>query len=115
MTRPAVPDQSPTWIPKPEDIERSHLVELMDVAGVSTYIDLHRWSVEEPDEFWSHVIDRLGIEFVTQPSGVRVSDDPEQPGWLPGAEYNIVASCLDHDEGVTAIIAPGVISPCSTR
>ena len=107
MTRPAVPDQSPTWIPKPEDIERSHLVELMDVAGVSTYIDLHRWSVEEPDEFWPHVIDRLGIEFVTQPSGVRVSDDPEQPGWLPGAEYNIVASCLDHDEGVTAIIAPG--------
>ena len=53
------------------------------------------------------VIDALAISFAEGPTAIREATDVEQPGWLPGATMNIVASCLDHDPDAIAIVAPG--------
>ena len=96
-----------TWTPRTEDVESSNLATLMQVAGVESYTDLHRWTVDSRDAFWAEVIDALAISFAEGPTAIREATDVEQPGWLPGATMNIVASCLDHDPDAIAIVAPG--------
>ncbi len=75
----------------------------MESTGVSDFADLHRWSVSDPDAFWEGVIGVLEIDFDRQPMSTRGSVDPRDPQWLPGAVYNIVASCLDHGDDTIAI------------
>ncbi|MCL1593341.1 MAG: AMP-binding protein [Actinomycetia bacterium] len=98
----ATPD--PVWVPNEVTTAHANLVELIRRRGLSTYEELHAWSVDEPDEFWDMVIEDLDIEFVEPPTSTRGSRDPFDPAWLPGARLNIVASCLDHDPSSVAII-----------
>ncbi len=83
----------------------------MDLRGLTSYEDLHRWSVADPDAFWAQVIDDLNIRFGVEPSAIRGSGDPTDPDWLPGAEFNIVESCLDHGDHATAIIVRSADGP----
>ncbi|GAB3115029.1 acetoacetate--CoA ligase [Streptomyces calidiresistens] len=52
------------------------------------YRALHRWSVTDPDAFWSAVADFCEVSFVTPPRAVLA--DRTMPGavWFPGAELN---------------------------
>lgn len=100
-------DRTPAWIPDEQAIAHANLTTLMSKRQLTEFDDLHRWSVSEPDRFWSEVIDELAIDFVVPPSAIRGSDDVEDPRWLPDAVFNIVASCLDHDPAAAAIIAGG--------
>jgi len=79
----------------------------MAARGFDTYEGFHLWSVDEPDAFWSMVIDDLSIEFENAPSAMRGSGDATDPHWLPDASFNIVRSCLDHDPDALAIVACG--------
>ena len=83
----------------------SNLDRLMRRVGVASYAQLHRWSVEDVDAFWSVVIDELGVVFVDPPTSMRGSSDQTMPDWLPGARYSIVESCLSAPDDATAIIA----------
>ncbi|MEZ5174791.1 MAG: AMP-binding protein [Acidimicrobiia bacterium] len=104
MGNPA--DDAPVcWRPNAETSRRAQLTGLMTQVGVDTFENLHRWSVEEPDAFWQVAIDDLDIEFATSPAAIRGSSDVTNPEWFPGAELNIVSSCLDHDERATAVIS----------
>jgi acetyl-CoA synthetase len=96
---------APSWTPDRATLAASNLDLLMRKLGVATYGDLHRWSVEDVDAFWSVVIDELGVVFVDPPTSIRGSSDPTQPDWLPGARYSIVESCLMAPDDATAIIA----------
>jgi acetyl-CoA synthetase len=96
---------APSWTPDPGTVEASNLDRLMRRVGVASYAQLHRWSVEDVDAFWSVVIDELGVVFVDPPTSMRGSSDPTMPGWLPGARYSIVESCLSAPDDATAIIA----------
>ena len=84
-------------------ISRSQLALLMESKGIGAFDELHRWSVSDPDAFWGSVIEALEIDFERRPRSIRGSVDPRQPEWLPGAVYNIVASCLDHGDDAVAI------------
>ena len=77
----------------------------MQARGFDRYEDLHAWSCQDADAFWETVVDTLSIGFATPPSAMRGSTDPTAPDWLPGASYNIVTSCLDHDDAAPAIVA----------
>ncbi len=92
------------WTPDEGTIARANLTTLMDRKGITAYEDLHRWSTSDPDGFWGAVLDELSIDFAVSPTAIRGSDDVEDPRWLPGASYNIVTSCLDHDPDATAIV-----------
>lgn len=97
------------WTPGPATIERSHLTRVMSHLGLDGYDELHRWSVEDVDGFWSLVLDELSITFDVPPSAIRGSSDDRRPDWLPDARFNIVDSCLDGPEDAPAIIwgSPG--------
>ena len=101
----AAPD--PAWVPNEATTAHANLVELIMRRGLSTYGELHAWSIEDPDGFWGQVIEDLDIEFARRPEAIRGTDDPLEPQWLSGAELNIVASCLDHDSSSIAIIFEG--------
>ncbi len=109
--------QNPAWIPDDRTIANANVSMLIAKRGLTDFDALHRWSVSEPDEFWSEVIAALDIDFVTPPSAVRGSNDVEDPKWLPDALFNIVASCLDHDPESVAIVsgAPGRFETISVQ
>ena len=96
---------APIWTPDELTIERSNLRLLMERAAVTSYDDLHAWSVGDRSSFWEAVVDELDLRFEHPPSDVRASTDPEQPEWFPGAELNIVASCLDGPDDALAIVS----------
>ncbi|MFC5948842.1 acetoacetate--CoA ligase [Pseudonocardia lutea] len=52
------------------------------------YPALHRWSVDDPEAFWSAVAGFFGVRFATPPE--RVLGRREMPGaeWFPGATLN---------------------------
>jgi acetyl-CoA synthetase len=74
-------------------------------AGVHSYKDLHRWSVQRREEFWATVIERLNIRFQKPFSRVLdLSDGVENPRWLVDAQLNIVESCFMAPADSPAII-----------
>ena len=114
--RTAADGPGPAWVPSTEEIQRSNLGALMRVRHMESYADLHRWSVEHRPDFWSTMIERLGIVFATKPSRILDSKaDPTHPDWLPGARLNIAASCFGADPAKTAIISASEASPALRR
>lgn len=102
----------PAWMPDEAGLSKANASSLMHIADVSTWDDLHRWSVSHTDAFWSAVVADLGIRFDSLPTSIRSSGDPEHPGWFPEAKLNIVSSCLSGGDDVPAIISSrsGVLS-----
>ncbi|GMQ97747.1 MAG: AMP-binding protein [Acidimicrobiia bacterium] len=95
------------WHPNERTTTHANVVGLMEKHGFSTYSELYRWSVSDADGFWGDVIESLDIAFAVPPTSIRGRLDPMDPDWLPDAEMNIVASCLDHDADAVAVISGG--------
>jgi acetyl-CoA synthetase len=96
----------PTWVPDGSRIEESNLGRFMKSLDIDSYEELHRWSTTCRGEFWEKVIDRLGVVFDVQPeTTLDSSHGPTEPHWLPGARLNIVDSCFQPEDCVTAIVS----------
>jgi acetoacetyl-CoA synthetase len=71
------------------------------------YDALHRWSVDDQEEFWSAVAEFFGVRFATPPE--RVLGRREMPGaeWFPGATLNYAehAVGLPEDADRVAVLA----------
>lgn len=95
----------PAWTPTPEFINTTNIAWLMRRAGVDSYEALHKWSVQNREEFWKLVIERLQIRFQKPFSRVMdLSDGVENPRWLVDARFNIVESCFAAPADSAAII-----------
>lgn len=74
---------------------------------LDTYADLHRWSVENPAQFWEALYDYFGIESPT-PYDTVMSDGPMwDVRWFEGASVNYarnILRALRDDPDKTAII-----------
>ncbi len=95
----------PAWYPSQEQIAATHIAQLMSELQLSSYSDLHVWSVQHRAQFWQRMIEKLGIrfqQFYTQV--LDLSQGVESPQWLVGAQLNIVESCFRAPETQTAII-----------
>jgi acetyl-CoA synthetase len=102
----------PAWVPSPKQARDSNLAKLWRERGLKSYKDLHRWSVEHRDEFWSTMIRRLGIPFRTPPTRIRTPDDDlTHPDWLPGARLNIAEACLRANAEKAAILYASETAP----
>ncbi len=100
------------WAPTPSEVEASNLAAFMAPTGQTTYEDLHRWSVEHRDAFWTAGIRMVGITLRSPLSmALPPSYDPKAPAWLPGQRMNIVESCFHADPGRTAITAASEEAP----
>ncbi len=100
-------DETPVvWQPSAEGLLETNLGRVMTERGYASYLELHQWSVNDREGFWSDVIERLGINFINKPTNIfgigHTADDPQ---WLPGARMNIVDSCFAGDPDSIAIVA----------
>jgi acetyl-CoA synthetase len=96
---------TPAWVPTPDFINGTNLAWLMRRVGVTTYEDLHAWSVRNREAYWALAIDRLGIRFQRPYSRVaNLSDGVEAARWLVDARFNIVESCFAAPSNSPAVI-----------
>ncbi|MCK5801191.1 MAG: AMP-binding protein [Lentisphaeria bacterium] len=101
---PVTSGPPPAWIPADNAMERANIGALARAVGMTNYDDLHRWSVQHRDAFWTQVVERLGIHFDQAPEEIRGGGDPRCPEWFPGARMNIAASCFQADPEMVAIL-----------
>ncbi len=83
------------WRPNEEVLERANVVRLMRRHGFSTYRELVARSIEDPEWFWSAVVEDLGLELYEPWSQlVDLSRGPEWATWFRGAKLNIAWNCV---------------------
>ncbi|MER8404238.1 acetoacetate--CoA ligase [Mesorhizobium sp. M1307] len=93
-------DDAPLWIPTQEQIDAAPMTAFMNAAAnmageaFSSYTDLHRWSIDHRETFWSLVWDFCGI---VGDKGERVLvDGDKMPGatFFPDAKLNFAENLL---------------------
>jgi len=84
-----------TWTPSAKQLDAANVGRLARSLGCSTYDELHRVSVDEPDRFWRAVVDDLGIplgrpwdEVLDSSRGI------EWTTWFVGARLNVAEACV---------------------
>ena len=100
------------WQLSSEEKKNTNIWNFMEFAGkrvgrtFTDYPTLHRWSVEEPEEFWGGCWDYFHV--VASKPYTRVLENADKmPGakWFPGARLNYAENLLKwHDTDGTAII-----------
>ncbi len=88
------------WRPTPEIVERSRLTAFMRRHGLADYATLLRRSVQEPEWFWTAVLEDLDIQFYEPYTRVMDTSAGEAwTRWCVGGRLNIVHNCLDKWQG----------------
>jgi acetoacetyl-CoA synthetase len=99
----------PIWSPGPVRRQTANIRRFMELArteldpGIYEYRDLHRYSIENPAEFWRAVWEFCGI--VGYAGNEVITDADKMPGakWFPGARLNFAENLLRHRDEQTAI------------
>jgi len=100
------------WQPDAERIAQSRMDQFRrDInqrhgLALSSYTDLHRWSVEQREAFWQAIVDGFDIRFHTQPDAV-LREGAQMPSaeWFPGATLNFAEHLLRRRDDAVAVIA----------
>ncbi|MHA3735306.1 acetoacetate--CoA ligase [Pseudomonas sp. Eth.TT006] len=100
------------WQPDAERIARSRMDQFRrDInqrhgLALSSYADLHRWSVEQREAFWQAIVDFFDIRFHSQPDAVlREGAHMPSAEWFPGATLNFAEHLLRRRDDAVAVIA----------
>jgi len=99
----------PIWSPGPVRRQTANIRRFMNLArneldpGISRYRDLHRYSIENPAEFWRAVWDFCGVTGYA--GNTVVTDLDKMPGarWFPSARLNFAENLLRHRDDRPAI------------
>ena len=100
MTDPS----EPLWTPSPERIERAAMTAFARRVGATTYEELHRFSLEQPESFWTHVWDSLGIIGERGERVLETHTEMRQTRFFPDARLNIAENLLSRTGSEPAII-----------
>ena len=109
---PLKPPLKPLWQPTAERINSSHMarftrrVETELGRQFSGYDELHRWSVEHPEQFWQWLWNDL--EIISSRDCDRVLTDADQfPGasWFAGARLNFAENLLRNRSQKIALVS----------
>ena len=101
----------PLWQPSAARIADANLSAFMRDANsrwamnLSDYAELHHWSVEQPEQFWTSVWDFC--EVVSSQCGARVLVDGDRmPGarWFPDARLNFAQNLLRRRDETDALV-----------
>jgi acetoacetyl-CoA synthetase len=104
---------APLWTPSPADIEAAPITVFMkraaEVSGrsISGYNDLHRWSVEDREGFWSLIWDHCGV--IGEKGGRVLVDGDMMPGarFFPDAKLNFAENLLGQPDERDALVFRG--------
>jgi acetoacetyl-CoA synthetase len=103
--------RKPLWTPSEEWKNQANITRFISLVNrkyglkVSTYDDLHKWSVEEIPDFWAAVWDF--VEMKASRSYDKVVEDlGKYPGarWFPGARLNFAENLLRHRDDRLAFV-----------
>ena len=105
------PPQEPLWTPSPERVAATNVTAFIETVGenlgtdLSGWDDLYRWSVAQPEAFWTAVWDFGGIVAETR-GDVVVADIDKMPGarWFPNARLNFAENLLRRRDETPALI-----------
>lgn len=100
---PSGTDVEILWSPSPAQAERSAVAEFarwlraqkgVEIGSATDYAELHAWSVQEPEAFWSAAAEFLGVIFREPPTATLSSRDMPGAQWFPGAKLNYAEHAL---------------------
>src|SRR4029079_14714792 len=83
------------WRPDEATLERANATRLLRRSGAADWAELQRRSWQEPEWFWPHCIDDLGLEFSTP--WEQVVDESRGPQWATvfvGGKVSIAHNCV---------------------
>jgi acetoacetyl-CoA synthetase len=106
----------PLWKPTPDQVRRANLTRFMTAVSAAEYPALYRWSIEQPEAFWSAVwqfCDVVATERDAREPWDRVligadrlapPDPALGPRWFTGARLNFAENLLRYRDDRTALI-----------
>jgi len=103
--------EQPLWQPAPEQVASTNMTRFAREAALrwgrnfEDYADLHRWSVEAPEEFWLNIWDWMGV-IGTGDAEPVVVDREQMPGarWFPNTRLNFAQNLLRRQDAALALI-----------
>jgi acetoacetyl-CoA synthetase len=101
----------PIWEPSEEAIENAQITQFARHCvrrfrlDLNTYPDFYRWTVEQPEEFWSEVWDWCGV-IASKKGGTVLVDGERMPGakWFPEARLNYAENLLRRGDRGDALV-----------
>ncbi|OGA17162.1 MAG: acetoacetate--CoA ligase [Betaproteobacteria bacterium RIFCSPLOWO2_02_FULL_66_14] len=101
----------PIWRPTAEAVENAQITQFAHQCSRRYRVDLddyaafHRWSVENPAEFWSEVWDWCGV-IASKKGGTVLLDAERMPGakWFPEARLNFAQNLLRRGDRGDALV-----------
>jgi acetoacetyl-CoA synthetase len=85
---------TPIWTPPAERVERARLTAFCRQVGVDGYEALHRWSVAEPDAFWTAAWDLGGVVGERGDTTFVPGAALHEARFFPDARLNVVETFL---------------------
>ena len=101
-------DTTPLWKPNPLTVGDTRMAMFMQATGHGRYADLWRWSVDQPEAFWTTVWDFCGA--IGERGTTVLEDGHRMPGarWFPQARVNYAENLLkNRDEGEALVFWGG--------
>jgi len=103
--------EHPLWQPAPEQVAITNMTRFAREASLrwgrnfEDYAELHRWSVEAPEEFWLNIWDWTGV-IGTGDTDPVVVDREQMPGarWFPNTRLNFAQNLLRRQDTALALI-----------
>ena len=107
------PTDHPLWTPTAERVAAANLTRFAASAGQlgASYEELHRWSIDAPDEFWQAIWDFTGVVGYSGDTVLERGESMRFDRFFPGASLNIVDTFLrwrGDDEAIVAIDERGI-------
>jgi acetoacetyl-CoA synthetase len=103
--------RQPMWSPDPEQAQSTEMARFMawvaDRHGLTleSYEDLHRWSVEELEQFWADIWEFCGVRASEPYESVLRSREMPGTAWFSGARLNYAENLLaGRDPRETAVL-----------
>ncbi len=100
------------WKPNQEQIDKTQLesfrkqVNMRFNIDIRNYNDLHRWSVDNIEEFWKSIWGYLSPICSKEPSTIIKDEDKMfQPNWFEGCKMNFAENLLRFKSDKTALIS----------
>lgn len=114
---------TPLWTPSSERIENSNMRDFMQLAAkrntsedsntsFNNYSELHQWSIEQPEEFWSLLWQYAGItpalpKDVSKPDILNSQGHFSEAKWFSTIQLNFAENLLQRRDKKSAIISCG--------
>jgi acetoacetyl-CoA synthetase len=112
---------TPLWSPSPSRVAHARLTAFSEHLGRAVgqrferYADLHRFSIDHREEFWTAVWEFCGV--IAEERGARVAEDIDRmPGarYFPDARLNFARNLLERSGPAEAMVFRNEAGACRT-